>query len=134
MAKDGYVIALRLGGTVVTGRTNSSLSMNWDMLDATTADSAQNKAYLAGDFDGEFSVEGKLGASDTYSTKQLKTAGDGRTPIAAAWGELADDAPKYTGNVLISKVDINAPINGVVTWSATLKITGGLSETTYTTT
>ena len=134
MALDGYVFALRLGGTTVTGRVTSSLDINWDMLDATTADSSQNKEYLAGEGGWTISVEGKLGASDTYSATQLKTAGDTRTAVAMLLGRLSDDARQWSGNVFVNNLNISFPKNEVVTWTATLQGTGALTEGTYTTT
>ena len=131
---DGYNFVLRLGGTSVTGRTSSSLNMAWDIIDATTADSSQNEESIAGTFHGSFNVEGKLKASDTYSATQLKTAGDARTNVACLWGRLSDDARRWSCNVLIENLTINAPVNDHVTWTATLRINGALSEGTYTTT
>jgi len=134
MAEDGYKFAVRLGGTAVTGRITSSLNIDWDMLDATTADSSRAKEYISGESGWSVSVEGKLGASDTESVTQLKTAGDTRTPVAALIGRLEDDARQWSGNVLVQNLVINFPKNDVVTWTATLQGTGALTEGTYTTT
>lgn len=134
MALDGYGFAVRLGGTVVTGRVSASVNMDWDMLDATTDDSSQNKEYIAGEFGWSVTVEGKLGASDTYSVTQLKTAGDARTPVAVLIGKLTEDSVKYSGNVLIQNLVVNGPKNETINWTATLQGTGALTESTYTTT
>jgi len=131
---DGYAFALRLGGTVVTGRTSASMDLTWDMIDATTDDSSQNKEYEAGEGDGTISVEGKLGASDTYSFSELKTAGDARTPVAALFGKLSDGSRRFSCNVLVSNLNLSAPKNDSVVWTATLQKTGALTEGTYTTT
>lgn len=130
---DGYSVVLRLAGTAITGRTSSNLDMSWDIFDETTADSAQNKEKGAGEFDWKLGVEGKLKATDTNSVTQLKTAGDARTPVAALFGRLSDDARRYSGNVLVANLSISAPINEAVTWTATLEGTGALAEGTYTT-
>lgn len=134
MAYDGYVFVLRLGGTSVTGRTSSGLSKSWDMLDGTTADSSRAKEYLSGESGWTVSVEGKVGASDTYSITQLIAAGDTHAVVAALWGVLVDEGRRYSGNVFVSNVEVSAPVNGVVTFTCTLQGTGALSETTYTTT
>jgi len=134
MALDGYAFAVRLGGTSVTGRVSSSLNIDWDMLDATTADSSQNKEYLAGEKGWSMTVEGKLGASDTYSFTKLHTAGNTRAVVAVKMGRLVDEARIFSGNVYIQNLVLNAPKNEVITWTATLQGTGALSESTYTTT
>lgn len=131
---DGYNFALRLAGTVVTGRVSSSLNIDWDMLDITTADSSRHKDYEVGEDGWTISVEGKLKAGDTYSATQLKTAGDARTAVAMILGRLSDDARKWSGNVYIQNLVVNFPKNDVVTWTANLQGTGALTEGTYTTT
>ena len=135
MAKlDGYVFALRLGGSAITGRVTSSLNIDWDMLDATTADSSQAKEYLAGESGWSVSVEGKLDSTETYAVTALKTAGDTRTVVVMKLGRLTDDARQWSGNVLVQSLSISMPKNDVVTWTATLQGTGALTEGTYTTT
>lgn len=133
MAHDGYDFLLRLGGTAITGRIGSEIDMNWDEIPATTVDSQKSAEFLTGTFNGTVTANGQFTDGDTYSVAALKTAGDARTPVAMLWGKLTDEAKRFSANVLVTNVHISANMNETPKYSCTLRITGTLNISTYTT-
>ena len=109
---------------------NVDLSQSSDNPEDTTFSSATRpaKGYLPGLKDGTISVSGPW---DTTLDRHMGLV-RGRTGTfdVGPDGSVASD-PKYTGEAILTEYSVDAPVNDVIRWTATLQITGGVTKTTY---
>jgi predicted secreted protein len=125
--KDGSLILVKIGSVLVDALTSNTFQRTWDLLETTTKDSAGSKEYLVGEGDSEMSLEGKLDETDTNSAYALLAAGDVKSSVAFIHGGTTAGSKTISGNAVISNVSLNSPLNGIQTWSATLKVTGAIT-------
>ena len=131
MAKlDGKDIVLKFEGVTLVGRTTGSINFTADMLDATTADSAGWKEFLAGEKNATLSIGGLYdpdaaeGATDAID---YLFAG---TQLTWYYGETSLGGTYYTGEALISSVSIQGDKNTVASYSIEIQNTGTPSVAT----
>ena len=127
---NGSDVLLKLSGTTVDATTSQEFNWDVDMLDATTKDSDKHKEYIAGEDGGTISIEGKLDETDTNTAMALLTTSQAKVAVAFVHGRTAVGAKTITGNCLLSNVKISSPQNGVQTWSASMQITGNITQGT----
>lgn len=115
---------------------NVDFPMNVDTHETTTfGDSA--KEYLPGLKDGTISLSGHwdptldLHLSTLYTNGGGLTSGNGSLSFQFGPSGTTASNRKYTGECFLTEYTVNDPVGDLVTWSATLQVTGAITATTY---
>ena len=129
--KDGTLIGLQIGGNLLLGTTNHSLSQTSDMIDCTTKDSGGDKEYLPGERDATITVDGLYdpastneGYSDVFGNLQSGAK------IVCIFGLQETSDPAYQFEGYISQLDLTGPKNEAASYSLTIQRTGGTTAVT----
>lgn len=125
MAKiKGIDFALKIGGKVVAGKKNASMSISSDTLDTTTAESLGWKEKDYGFKEWSISTDGLLVASDEgfYAVEDALING---TLLDI---EIIRDRKKYVGQCLVTSLESDAPFDDMITYSVNLEGTGALTR------
>lgn len=131
---DGTNILLKLAGQTVSGLVDQSMETIIDLIQITSKDSTRKKEYLAGEEDTDLSMSGVLDESDTYTFEYIRAAAVAKAAVAFIFGGTTPGDHTYSGNCIISRVSQSAPKNGQRLWSASMKVTGGVTKGSVTTT
>lgn len=119
--------------TTITSYVDSvSFDQNPEQQDVTVMGS-QDRQYLAGFVSNQFTMGGKQDYADDAIYDIIATATGSAT--TRTW-ELAPEgtgsgAVKYTGECLVLASDISITVDAPQTWTATCRITGDVTKTTY---
>jgi len=132
--EDGTNILLKVGGQTLSGLVTQGLDFSVDEIDITTKDSSGNKEFLAGEFSGTFSAEGKLDESDSYGFEYLRTTMVAKAAVAWISGGTTAGDVTYSGSAIVTGLSQSSPKNAERTWSATFRITGAVTKGSVTTT
>lgn len=137
---DGYLLLLKLAATVVDGLTTVGIDHESDEVDLTGYSSSRDSEYTPGDRRSSITFEGSYSTTHTYGYDSLYTAWKAGTQLAfvmakanATRSDFASDATeskKYSGNGYITRLSMTGSRNGKVTFSGTLRITGGATQGT----
>jgi TP901-1 family phage major tail protein len=138
MATTGIVNATNLklyfGTTLVAHATSAQLSMNVEMMGATTKDSAgweeslpgRKSWSLSGDFLFAFSASSNKVFNDVFAAIESKTK------LAIVFGTFVSGDTHYSGNCYVESAELSAGVEDNATYSLTLRGTGAISKGTYT--
>jgi len=135
--QDGSDIMISLTGTaVVNASTSQNLDVAVDMIETTTKDSAGAKTYIAGEIGATFGIEGKLDPAATYSVTELLAAIQAKAALSCTYGEgvKTSGGRILTFSALMSGYSETGGQNSEGTWTASLQITGAITEATSTAT
>lgn len=126
---NGYV---SIAGNPLENVTALSYSAKRSEEEATDADSASWKNFLAKDFSAN--ISGSCNDADTTTQKLLLTSCRAGTTAALIWGFRTYQAStagkhKYAANGLITKADIKHPRGGMRTIDFDVKISGAVTRT-----
>lgn len=124
MAKDGTLILLKIGGTVLSGLTSNSLAIIVDTAEATTKDSNMHKEYIATEDDGTMDFEKLYDPSYTYDLSELWAAMMAKVPVAVIHGGVVAGDEVVSAMAIITSLNWDAPKAGVSTVSGSLQLTG----------
>ena len=125
---DGKLMALQFDNVAIVGRTTGSMNSTADMLDATTADSAGWKEFVAGEKNLNLSVGGLY---DPEAAEGVSEA------IANLWqgnvftwkyGQTTAGGTYWTGSGLISSVAIQGDKNTLTSYTIEVQNTGTPTE------
>lgn len=122
----GYGSVFKLNDTTISEITNiSGPNLSADTLDATTHDSSDGyREFVQGLRDGgEFTVEGNLDHDNNVST--IKTQFDTSSVVSATITmPTSPSQTQWVANVITTGLSTEAPHDGLITYSAGMKITG----------
>ena len=130
MAKvDGKNIRLKLDTVLLFGVTSTEISLEKDMIETTTFESAGAKEYIAGEGGGTISatiLTDEAGTSGgTY--KDLFDSWKAGDVIAFIYGGTVTGDDIYSGNCIISSLSNNNTKNEASSANVTLQITGAIT-------
>ncbi len=128
---NGDAILVTDDGVTFAHATNAVLNIEQELLDATTKDSSRWKEHIRGDRSATIDVEGLVDfGNSTGGFEGLEDMiSDGATSSIVFKGSTSGDLT-YTGTCDVSSLSMNAPHNGVVSYSGTLQVTGTLTPGT----
>ena len=134
--KDGSDIWLMAGGAVVNGLVTKDIQLTVDEIDVTTQDSGGRKEFLAGEDSEIINFEILYDESDTVSYGELKTYALAKTAITFIMGsgvKTTGGEIEY-GSGIITSLGQTAAKNSAASVAGTIRITGGTTLATSTTT
>ncbi|RCW38663.1 phage tail tube protein [Marinilabilia salmonicolor] len=119
--------------TPFAGSTSHSLSINNELRDAATKDSADWLEKIYGRSDWSISCDGLVSFTDTYNYEQLFDMMLAKEDIDVVFALNAAGTPdtsntQYTGTVKIESLELTAPDNDNSTYSVTLQGSGPITK------
>ena len=126
---NGTNFLLKKGGTEIGHTTSASLSLSVDTPDATTKSSGGFQEVIAGTISGEISFEGLVDFAD--SNDNAEELGDSllaRTEVEYIFEGGASGNQKWTGNGILSSLEISSEAENPVTYSGTVVLTGTIVQ------
>jgi predicted secreted protein len=125
---NGTNLVIKVEGTVVGHTTSCTLSVNMDVADATTKDSAGWSEGIAGLKSGEISFDGLVDYSDANNAEQLLDYLIARTQVTCVFGTATTGDSIYTAEGYISSLEQSAEMEAAVTFSGTITLTGAIAK------
>jgi len=126
---NGTNFLLKKGGTELGHTTSATLSLSVDTPDATTKSSGGFQEVIAGTISGEISFEGLVDFADT--NENAEELGDtllARTEVEYVFEGGAVGNQKWTGNGIISSLEITSEAESPVTYSGTVVLTSTIVQ------
>lgn len=121
-----------LAGTDISAYTDtvSGVNNSTDMLE-TTAFGNTSKAFIGGLRNGDkITVSGKWDSALHSTVSALLGSANSSAWVFGPAGSTAGNA-KFSGNCFVESYEVGATVAGLVTWSASLQITGNVTIGTY---
>tara|TARA_S200002703_G_scaffold134757_2_gene123419 strand:+ start:2282 stop:2689 length:408 start_codon:yes stop_codon:yes gene_type:complete len=118
--------ALTLGGTAVAQITDWSVSQSVDVADTTTMND-DDRTFMAGIKSFEGSADVLWGAGDTSGDIQAGEIVVGTTYAAIFYPNGTTGLLSYSGNVIVTGVEVTATVDDVITASISFQGTGALT-------
>jgi len=128
---NGDLVLVTADGVAIADTTSFKLTVDRDLPDATTRDSSKAATHIIGDIKWSIAVDGLVDYSSSYGADDLMTAIVNGTVIAAVWGTGVTGDPKYSGNVDVSNLSLDASHNSTHSFAGTLTGKGALTIGTF---
>jgi len=128
---NGTAQILKMDGTQLAELTNVTMSMNQDVFETTSKESAGWKEIMPGLRDITYTAEGL--ADFQASNKDLAdvfAAYIGRSQVALEWTNTVTGDKKLTCNAYITSCEISAGLEDTVTYSIEFASTGAVTSAT----
>lgn len=125
---NGTDLLIYVSTTPIAGSTNNSLSINGEVIDVTTKDSAGWRELLGGLRSWSMAGEGKFDDAAAYGFEDLFALIDARTPVTVRFTKDEAGETYYEGDAYVTKLEKAAPMEDAVTFSFSLEGTGPLEE------
>lgn len=126
---NGTNLLLKVQGTVVGHTTSCTLTINQDIADATTKDSAGWSEGIAGLKSGEVSFDGLVDYSDANNAEQLLDLLISRTEIDVVVGTAATGDSVYSAKGFIASLEQTGEMESAVSFSGSITLTGAVTKT-----
>ena len=120
MPVNGTNVILSKSGTPFAASTSCSLEVSADQVDITNKSSSSRKEYAYGFKSWTVSCEGLI-TLDTYDYFDMLTDQENNTQISVTF---TVDTKVISGTCNIESISIDAPVEGVATYSVQLQGTG----------
>ena len=129
MALKGCEASFLLGSNTVAELTNISNSYTGDTLDTTTFDSSCLREFIAGLRSGTVNITGYYDPTDTTGQIAMFTAYLNGTTLETTQQPkfLVDGTNGFSADGVISAYNVEAAVDGLVGFSATIQLTGTIT-------
>ena len=124
-AVSGQSITLSIGGDLLAGSKNFTLSLNQATIDVTSRDDAFQAAFLAGRRDWTVDIDALYVHSDVAKKILLTNANTGAPSISAIL--TTADGATFTGSVIVTSLALAMPDEDAFTYTCSLQGTGALT-------
>lgn len=122
------------GNKKIAKATSNDLALTIATIDVSTKDSAGWKESLGGQRGYSFSVEGivdfQVSTSTMQGAKEIFQMGIDRTAVVFVFKNSEAGDTAYQGSGILTNVQIGAPVEGAVTFTADIEGTGPLTPST----
>ena len=129
MALAGHGASFLLGTNTVASLTNISNPLTGDTLDTTDFSSTGLRTFVAGLRTGTIDISGFYDTTDTNGQVAMATAFLAGTVLTTTQKPkfLTDGTNGFEGDGVISAYSVDATVDGLVGFSATIQLTGTIS-------
>lgn len=129
MAIKGCGASFSLGTNVVAGLTSISNPITADSLDVTVFNATCMRDFIAGLRSGTIDISGYYESGDTNGQVAMFTAMLAGTKLTSAQKPkiLWNGANGFTGDGIITSLTVDAAVDGIVNFSATIQLTGTIA-------
>lgn len=131
---NGTVYVVTVDGNLIGSSRSATLTRTVETIDTTTKDSGGNSEHIQGVRSWEGSFEGLYDPSDTYTIKEIYDLMSSRTGCTILFQTSTADAGSlsFTGSASFTSIELSAPYEDVVGWSASFTGNGALTVTELT--
>jgi predicted secreted protein len=129
MAIKGCGASFLLGTNVVAGLTSISNPISADSLDVTVFNATCMRDFIAGLRSGTMDVSGYYESGDTNGQVAMFTAMLAGTKLTTTQKPkiLWNGVNGFTGDGIITSLTVDAAVDGIVNFSATIQLTGTIA-------
>lgn len=129
MALKGCQASFLLGTNTVAELSNVSNAFTGETLEVTSFDSTCLREFIAGLRSGAMDISGFYDPTDTNGQVAMMTAFLNGTVLSGAQQPkfLADGTNGFSADAVISSYNVEATVDGLVGFSATLQLTGAIT-------
>ena len=130
-AMNSTVFKLYNGATALSKLTDGSLSLNREMRDSTSKDSAGVREVCPGLFSATISFSGLHADGDTMGFSALQAALVADVALTVKWSSEVTGEKYYSASAHLSSLELTSGgFEDNVTYSGTLEVTGAVTEAT----
>jgi len=125
----GVGASFLLGTNVVAGLTSISNPISADSLDVTTFNATAMRDFIAGLRSGSIDISGYYESTDTTGQVAMFTAMLAGTKLTSTQKPkiLWNGVNGFTGDGIITSLTVDAAVDGIVNFSATIQLTGTIA-------
>jgi len=125
----GVGASFLLGTNVVAGLTSISNPISADSLDVTTFNATAMRDFIAGLRSGSIDISGYYESTDTTGQMAMFTAMLAGTKLTSTQKPkiLWNGVNGFTGDGIITSLTVDAAVDGIVNFSATIQLTGTIA-------
>lgn len=128
--QNGTLISLYIDGTAIGHCTAHNFSITMETRDTTDKGSAGWSESGEGLRSAEFSVEGWFAEDGTVNFSDLFANVNSRTSVTALWSSGVTGDKTYSATAWLTNIELGAPLEETMPFSATLTVTGAVTEAT----
>ena len=125
---NGTNLVITLGGTAIANAQEVSLTLNHDVIDVTTKDSAGNRELIAGQKSGSMSCNGLQEFSGSNGIKALTAAFNTGAEVALVFDQVATNGETFSANGLLTSLEISGGTDDAPSYSASFELTGAITK------
>ena len=114
--------------TAIAGSTENTLTVNGEVIDVTTKDSQGWRDLMAGLASWSISGAGKFDDAAAFGYSDLLALLVAKAPVTIRMSFEESGVPYWTGEAIITSLELAAPLEDAVTFSYTFEGTGVLTE------
>lgn len=130
---NGTELGVYIGGTLIAAATDCSLSLNMEMIDITTKDSAAFRELLPGLRSGSISCSGLIDFLDASNKDMtdLWSAYENKETLTLKFAKANETAGElsFSASGFISSLEQSGGTEDTATYSATFELTGAITDT-----
>lgn len=132
MALNGCAVTIKSGSNAIAGINSIGFDTSADMLDITDFDSSCFREFIAGLKSGTVSLSGDYEPTDTNGQVVLRDAWLNGTLLTGATviSFTVDGTNGFSANAYVTSFSVNPTVEGKVTVSFSLQLTGTISVLT----
>jgi len=121
---NGQLVILNLDGSPIAHSTNSSISVNQNLIPTTTKDSSNWAESIRGERSLTITVEGLTDYSASFGADELADMIFSAQSANFSWSTNTSGDTDYTGTVNLESLELTEPNNEAGGYSGTLQATG----------
>ena len=129
---NGTALLLYSGSNAIAASKSHTLSVNAETIDVTTKDSAGWKEIIAGLKTWSVDAEGLVAFDNSYNYEFLLDALRNKTKLSIKLQTSTVGDERLLGDVYVTSVELSAPMEDAITFSASFEGTGALTHETIT--
>lgn len=129
---NGTSFLLYNGTNAYAAAKSHTLSVSSETMDVTTKDSAGWKEILPALKSWSVDVEGLVAFDNNFNYESLLDALTNRTLLSVKLQTLTVGDERFKGDVYVTSVELNAPLEDVISFSCSFEGTGALTHETIT--
>jgi predicted secreted protein len=129
MASSGNAVTITLGTSAIAGINNIGFDTALDQLDVTDFDSAGGREFIPGLSGATMSLAGDYEPTDTSGQTALVNAWKNKTLLTGVTAPkfTTDGTNGFSADAYVSSMSINPTVEGKVTATYTLQLTGDIN-------
>ena len=124
---NGNILLVYMEDEALACTTQASINVTNEQIEVTCKDNNGAKTYILGGQDWSITVGGLI-AYDNDTIIPLMDNVLAKVPVTVRFGTAVVGDPYFQGEAVMTNLTMDAPLNGVATWSATFSSNGPLTK------
>ncbi len=129
--ENGTNIVITWDSGVITGQTDSNISMTLDAIETSNKSTSPAKTFIPGDYQGSIDFTTMYDeAAATESFSDLFADFIAGTNVTVLWGGIDSGDTYYSASGFLTTLNASAPYNDVASFDGTIQLTGAITTAT----